>query len=274
MKKIAFTDIHSHFLFNIDDGADTIERSIEMIRQAAHLNITHLLATPHATDEITGQNSQLILERFQQVTSRVSELGIQVKLSLAAELFFNRMIMQGLDQPWATFANNKKYLLFELPLFDRPEKVGEFIFHCRLKGVTPILAHPERYIYLHDAVETLIKWYQQGCLMQMNAGSLIGQFGSEVAAFARKLLQMSFYQFIASDAHNLDSRSYEALIEAWRTAQQLISAEEINRIFFENPQKAIAGDSISQQPLNEDMLIPRWYESLTSIKKIKRMILR
>lgn len=267
---MTYTDIHSHFLFNIDDGAESIRQSLEMIDEAQRRGITHLLATPHVTDNMTRQINDRIIEHFQQVEKKVNEQQLKIKVSLGSELFYSDRVSEWLHYPWATFNNNQKYFLFELPLFDLPEGVGQFIFDNRLKGMTPILAHPERYLYLRDNIDQLTGWYRQGCLMQMNAGSLTGHFGGRVVEFTKRLLQQRLYHFIASDAHDINFRNYNALDEASRDAAQYVDESYLQALFKTNPERAIAGQEIRQHELNEEELKENWIKKFFGpLKKIK-----
>jgi len=241
-----------------------------MLRMADDLNIEYLVATPHTTDMYTEEIAEAIQRRFKEVNALIGENSLRVQIFLAAELFYTESIEKWLSDSWTTFNGNGKYFLFELPMFRRPEGVGDFIFRCRLKGLTPVMAHPERYIYLQDEMDTLLTWYHQGCLMQMNAGSLIGHFGSEVNGFARKLLAMKFYQIVASDAHNTNSRSYEAVVKARAAAAELLSEEELDRIFYVNPDHLIHGRTIVPSALDEDRFNKKWSGIFNTIKRLRR----
>ncbi|MEJ2545162.1 MAG: hypothetical protein P8Y99_13930 [Calditrichaceae bacterium] len=146
-----------------------------MVEQAAECNIRQIAATPHITDLTDDLISNRIKNHFTQLKDEVIKRNIPVDLRLAAELIYNDRINSWLEKSWVTLNGNTIYFLFELPLFDLPRGVSEFIFYSKLNGLVPILAHPERYIYLHKKLGKLIQWHKQGCLMQMNAGSLINQ---------------------------------------------------------------------------------------------------
>lgn len=268
-----YIDIHSHVLFKVDDGAGDIQKSLKMLEQAVDLNIEHLVATPHATELVNAEMGVRWKKHFDQLSDLLLRSGLPVKLSLASELFFSEQIYGWLQYPWATFADNKKYLLFELALFDLPEKVGDFIFKCRLKEITPILAHPERYIYLHDKPEKIFSWYRQGCLMQMNAGSLTGQFGGEVAAFAKKLMRCGIFHFVASDAHDTRYRSYKVIPRSFEAAAEFVDTGFLNTLYYDNPRKAIAGQPIEQAPVNEDLMHTGLMDkALSSLKKWRKVL--
>ncbi len=246
-----FIDLHSHFVFGLDDGARSLDESLAMLEQAAENGIEHLLATPHATELTDDRFSEQVLRQFGLVQEEARKKGIPVRLSLAAELFFSRRLMEWLRYPWATFANNQKYLLFELPLFDLPDGVGEFIFECRLKGITPILAHPERYLYLHKKLDKLFSFFQQGCLIQINAGSIVGQFGQAVQEMALRFVKANFVHFIASDAHETKQRNYKVLLRSYEELQKTVDDATLNMWFYENPAKALQGSLIEAGEVDE-----------------------
>ncbi|NOX90283.1 MAG: hypothetical protein GXO77_14805 [Calditrichaeota bacterium] len=272
MSKPEFIDLHSHFVFGLDDGARDLDETLAMVDQAASLNIKQLLATPHATDLTDDVFSDQLLRRFRFVKSEIEKAGIPVKLSLAAELFFSKRILEWFHYPWTTFDNNLRYLLFELPLYDLPDDVGDLIFQCRLKGITPILAHPERYVYLHDKLSKLYTWFQQGCLIQINAGSVTGQFGASIQNVALNLIKGRFVHFIASDAHETERRSYKTLIEARSELRRIVDEETLDALFYANPKKALNGETIKSGEVKDDFFAPRSEQLKRWVKFIKRRL--
>jgi len=269
-QRMRFIDIHSHFIYKVDDGAQNIDQTMAMLEAAQRRNIYHLLATPHISDETNDVISQRILEHFAKIKQKIESAGLEIEISLGSEIFYGSRINNHFIYPWSTFANNGKYFLFELPLFDLPEGVSDFIFNSKIQGRTPILAHPERYLYLRNDLSTLLHWYRQGCLMQMNAGSLTGHFGQRVVDFSNKLLMLGFYQFVASDAHDTNFRNYKALEEAYEEAKLLLDEKELEALFHLNPQRAIKGEPVAQREIDEGAFRESWLEKLFSpIKQIK-----
>lgn len=267
MSDTFFTDIHNHIIFSIDDGAENLDKSISMLEQAAEFNIRQLAATPHITDLTDQSIIDRIKKHFEQLKDVIIKYEMPVDLFLAAELIYNDQIYDWLKKSWVTFNGNQKYFLFEVPLFNLPDGIGEFIFQVKLKGYEPILAHPERYIYLHKNIDQLIRWRQQGCLMQMNAGSLIGQFGNEVLSITKKLLAANYYTFVASDAHDIESRNFKVLPKAFEIANGLVPQEIAENLFIINPDKAIKGELVSQTSIDEEVLKDNWFGRV--IKSIK-----
>lgn len=239
-----FIDIHSHILFGVDDGSENLDYSLSMLRQAADFNVEHIMATPHATEVMTEEIGTQFIVRYNRLKTAAESDGIPVGISLGTELFFSERILEWLEEPWATFNGLKKYLLFELPLFEIPENVDEFIFRCRMSGTVPVMAHPERYLRLHDAPDRILKWYHHGCLMQLNAGSLMGQFGERIRNFSRRLLESGMYQFLASDAHDLNDRNFEILTRAALQVEEFMSREYAEILCHLNPGKALRGEKV------------------------------
>jgi protein-tyrosine phosphatase len=265
-----FTDLHNHIIFSVDDGPEIFDNSIRMIEQAFECNIRQIATTPHINDLTDELVIDRIKENFDQIINEIQKRNIPVNLLLAAELNYSDKIYRWLEETWVTLNGNKKYFLFELPLFVLPDGVSDFIFKVKLAGFEPILAHPERYIYLHKNVDRLIQWHRQGCLMQMNAGSLTGQFGNEVSSMTKKMLSANFYSFVASDAHDIESRNFKVLQKAYEISEGLVNHDILENLFKINPDKAIKGETISQTLINENILKENWLGSLVrSIKKFK-----
>ena len=270
-KQARLTDIHSHFLFSVDDGSKNKLESLNMLQQAVEQNITHLLATPHATDLTTEAVSDRFLDHFKELQDLVAEENIAINISLASELYFSPHVYDWIKYPWATFNNNRKYLLFELPLFEMPREVKEFIFQCKLEGITPILAHPERYSYMNKNVEVLFEWHRQGCLMQINAGSITGQFGSRAEKLALKMIQARLAHFVASDAHETEYRNYEQLPKAREILSAQFPQDYVDELFSINPQKALDGLPFETREPDESLIEDSWFTYQGILNKINKV---
>lgn len=270
-QKMPFTDIHSHFLFAVDDGAKNEQVALEMLRQAEECGITHLLATPHATELTNDAISTQFLEHFKILENMIDAEGLQLKLFLASELYFNAHVYELLKYKWATFDGKGKYLLFELPLYEMPRQVSDFIFQCKLSGITPILAHPERYSYLRKNTEKLLEWQRQGCLMQINAGSILGHFGESTAAFTFKLMRSNMANFVASDAHDTKYRNYGVLEKARQVLSEITSDDKLDDLFYENPKRAILGEPIESGEVDE-LVFQEHFFSLNQLRKNLRKV--
>ncbi len=269
-----FIDIHSHILYNVDDGSKSEKMSLQMLEQAVKANIAQLVATPHANDLTQKKQSERFIERFEHLQLTIEKHQLPVKLLLGSELFFGPGIETLLEAPWATFNNNRKYLLFELPLYEMPKDVEHFIFERHLEGITPILAHPERYSYLHKRLDKLVAWHHQGCLMQINAGSIVGQFGERVSSVARRLIKAGLAQFVASDAHDPEYRNYKVLGKAAEQMLEYVPQEHIEWLVYKNPLSAIRGKSIDPFEIDESRLEEDWKSVTRLWNQVKKRFMR
>ncbi|MBN2425495.1 MAG: hypothetical protein JXR46_00320 [Calditrichaceae bacterium] len=238
------TDIHAHFVFQVDDGARNLDESLAMLEQAVNAGIENIVATPHITEAATTAGNERIKEHFQIIQNEITAKNLSVNIYLGSEIYYNEFVYQWKEAAWYTINNNQKYLLFELPMFYLPVNVSDFIFQCKLQGITPILAHPERYLYLHKRSELLVSWLGQGCLLQMNAGSITGAFGKRIEWFSRKLLSEGLFSFVASDAHDTENRTFNTLNEAKKKTEQFLDDQYIDRLFTINPLSAVKGDPV------------------------------
>jgi protein-tyrosine phosphatase len=142
-----------------------------------------------------------------------------------------------------TLNNAGRYLLVELPLEQIPSCTENVLFSLLLEGVTPVLAHPERNAKLREAPALLTTMVERGTLVQVNAGSLAGEFGPRVQKFAGSLLQQGLVHFVGSDAHCPHKRP-----PLWPAAlpriEKLAGRETTLAITLKNPTDLLAGNEV------------------------------
>lgn len=156
-------DIHSHILPGIDDGANSIEETLIMVRQLHEAGFDTLIATPHVMEGNMYLSPEEILAATEQVRECISEAGIPVKILPGAENYiFPEMAKWVCEGKLLTLGNTKKYLLVELPLLEIPLYTDHVFFELQVNGITPVLAHPERYRVLGDKPERLLDWARGG----------------------------------------------------------------------------------------------------------------
>lgn len=199
-------DIHTHILPAIDDGSPDAETSTAMLAMAEQCGVTDIIATPHVIELHNALPWSTILDKTQALQNYARTQGFSVNIHSGAELEMNWELLdllQGTDYCLA----GSKYVLIELPASMVPNYVDDFWFEVRLLGLTPILAHPERNNILMQDIRIVDKWKKEGLLMQANAGSLTGVYGSTARKNIEYLISRDYVDFIASDAHNLLRRN-------------------------------------------------------------------
>jgi protein-tyrosine phosphatase len=237
-------DLHSHFLYGIDDGARDLAMTISMLKQAESVGITYLLATPHVNEQVTESDERRIIDTFEEVKHVIKQENIKLEIGLAGEVDYNAGLFSWLDHSWVLFGREKKYLLFEIPMFNLPLNFQEMLFQVTVRGITPVLAHPERNVYIQRKPEVLLPWIKHGCLLQLNAGSLLGRFGEKCRRLSHRLVQANAVTCISSDAHDLDKREFAVMKEAFELVSGNHTQQAARILFQDNAQTLVMGGEI------------------------------
>lgn len=214
-------DIHCHILPGVDDGSADMKESMNMARKAVEAGITHLFATPHHLNEKYVNAKRDIIERAVRLNGNLKQNNIPLTIHLGQEVRIHRDIFTSLEkQEILTLNDNGTYLLLELPSGKVPTYTQEVIYELLLKGITPIIVHPERNKELIANHKLLFELVQEGALTQITSGSIIGNFGKSIQTFSNKIIQHNLAHFIATDAHNIGSRGF-TLQQAYETISKV-----------------------------------------------------
>jgi protein-tyrosine phosphatase len=195
-------DMHSHLLPGLDDGLKTLDETIVFINELYKLGYRKLICTPHVIFDIYPNNPETILSKLDLVHSELKKTNIDITVEAAAEymvdLEMEKYILSG--QPLLTFGNN--LILIEMSYVGASPNIEQVIFQLRLKGLQPVLAHPERYIFYHYDFENYHRFIDLGCLLQVNLLSLSGYYGKPVKTIAEKLLKDKIIDLLGTDMHH------------------------------------------------------------------------
>ena len=216
------TDLHSHLIPGIDDGAKTMEESIALIKSLKAFGFTKLITTPHIMSHRFPNSSKVIQDGLVLLKEELNRLQIDIEIEAAAEYYLDdhlyRLIQQG---DVLTFGDN--YLLFEMSYVIAPADLDHIIFEMQSAGYRPVLAHPERYMYMQHNFEKYVRLKQHGVLFQINTNSLGGYYSKPVQKAAMRLVEMGMVDLIGSDTHStrhiialekaLKSKNYRKLFE-------------------------------------------------------------
>lgn len=209
-------DIHSHLVPAIDDGSKSMQESIDIIKEFKKLGFKKLITTPHIMQHRFPNTSKIILSGVTEVQNELVKQGIDIQLEVACEYYLDEHFMQLLEKrDILTFGDN--YLLFELSYAMKPANLLALIYEIEVAGYQPILAHPERYLYLHDNFTLYEQLKERGVLFQVNLNSFSGYYSKAVQKTAMKILENGWIDFIGSDTHKLShlehfSKNYKGKI--------------------------------------------------------------
>lgn len=196
-----FIDIHNHILPGIDDGAKTVEDSIELIKGFNEFGINDFICTPHIMENYYPNNPSTIQSSLSLLKNALKMNNLEhINIDAAAE----HMIDSGFEL--ILNENNimplsKSYLLIEMSYLQASINFDSAVQKIKSSGYFPILAHPERYMYLHNKLGKYKNFKTDGVLLQMNILSLGDYYGSEVQKAAIWLLKNNLIDFAASDIH-------------------------------------------------------------------------
>ena len=222
-----FIDIHSHILPEIDDGAKNVEESVKLITEMKKMGFVKAIATPHTYHGIYNNTEHSIKESFDKLNEKKID---GIKLEYASEYMVDNSLNELISNS-TLLAIKKKYILIEMSYIGFSENIYEILFLLQTKGYIPILAHPERYNYLHENFKEYHKLVKFGCKFQINILSLSGYYGYPVMKTAEKLINKHMVDFMGTDIHNLNHIK-EIKRRKLGTKKSIIG--KINQIFQNN----------------------------------------
>ncbi len=197
-----FVDIHSHLLPGIDDGAKDLEHSLRLIKKMYAMGIKHFITTPHVLGDVYPNSSETIKEKLEVVRQALIQEGLNdISLNAAAEYMMDEHFSKRLEEDDILVLKDK-YILVEMSYFNAPINLYDILFQIQLKGYKPVLAHPERYTFLHHDINTYYKLKKAGCIFQLNLLSLTDQYGKGVQAKTKELLKHQLYDLVGTDTHH------------------------------------------------------------------------
>lgn len=236
-----YVDIHCHLLPGVDDGVKDWEESLACLQQARREKVSRILVTPHIFPERYPNSPGALRAAFGEWREKASALGFD--LSLGSEVFFGPKVVE--DHAAGRFLTlaGGPYLLVELPLLTCPPGVAQAFFELQLRGVLPVLAHPERYAYVADNPRRLADLAGAQVPFQLTTHSVAGLFGKRIQATAFDLMERGWVHILASDAHSPTSRA-PLFREAIRLVANRYGKEAARRLTVENPTRVIAGEPL------------------------------
>ena len=195
-------DIHSHLIPGIDDGSPDMETTIMLLKKFIDLGYKKVITTPHIMSDYYKNTPEIILSGLDKVKAEIIKNKLDIEIEAAAEYNLEPEFEDLLEKNNLLTFGPEKYLLFELSFFDEPPRVNDIIWKMREKGVSPVLAHVERYAYWHKDYDKIEEMINRGVKLQLNIGSITGAYGPEVKKVADRLIKDKVIDFVGSDCHH------------------------------------------------------------------------
>lgn len=239
-------DLHCRILPKLDDGAQSIEDSIAMAKEACKEGIHTIVATPHHQNGVYTNPAENILHQVKQLNDRLKEEEINLTILPGQEIRLYGELLEDYELgKIVTLNRTDKYILIEFPANHVPRYAEKMLYELRVKGITPIIVHPERNTEIIERPEVLYKLVNQGALTQITAGSVTGKFGKKIKKFSLQLIEHHLTHVISSDAHNTTTRSFHLQL-AYETVEKTFGSSTLY-YFKENTYSLISGEMIYRE---------------------------
>lgn len=237
-------DLHCHILPGIDDGAKTIEDSLDMARLAVKEGITHILATPHHKNRNWHNNKEKVVNLVQDLQEEIDNHNIPLTIFPGQEVRIFGEILEDIYADQILFTDEQKqYILIEFPTQNIPTYTERLFYDLESNGRTPIIVHPERNREILEHPNRLKSLVDKGALAQLTAASFIGKFGKDIKKLSEQLIEHHLVHFIASDAHNIGNRAFH-MREAYQKLEKEFG-EEKKENFHQTTRNLLNGDIVS-----------------------------
>ncbi len=238
-------DIHNHVFPNIDDGSKSMEMSLTMLKYAYEQGITDVVNTVHFQHPLF-LNIDYRLENFERIAKslqlKLDDCEIPIKIHLGAEVFYYENLLNISNEPLTTMGNGK-YMLIEFSPKNIPKSQKQILFDLKMSGVTPIIAHPERYQLVQKDFSLIYDWINAGCLIQLDAGSLLGLMGGRAKETSNLIIKEKCCHILASDAHNDSNRNF-CIKDAYNHVKSIIGRKYSDLLVYEHPSSIINGEDL------------------------------
>ena len=237
-------DIHCHPLPALDDGPESLEEAVAMMRMAADDGITHTVATPHSNYRYAFE-PEVNRKKAAELQAAIGDVP---KMLLGCDFHLSYENVQNLVDNRAQFTiNGSSYVLVEFAEYFIPQQFEQVFYDIQIAGLTPIVTHPERNPVFQSHPDLVYKWVNRGCLIQVTAQSYVGGFGSQARTLAERWLGQNLVHFFATDAHNTNRRP-PLLSPCYEKVAAECGKDTADRLLIWNPEAVINNKPLPNGP--------------------------
>lgn len=239
-----YVDIHTHILPNMDDGSQSIEETMKMIKIMASEGISDVICTPHFYPNRHNVSMPKVLSQVEILNQNIAAEGMQLKLYSGNEIYYRSSVPELLATHQANTLAGSFYVLVEFNPSEEFSYIRNAVYELQTDGYIPIIAHAERYQHMMSNFEKCYEIVKMGAYIQVNAGSITGEFGHEAKSAAKKLLKERLVHFIATDAHDEKKRAPH-LKKAARIISRKYGKGYAEELLCINPRKVLNNEEIN-----------------------------
>ena len=231
-------DLHLHILPGIDDGSSSLEESVRMAKRLSELGFKGAFCTSHyIADSPQAADNQTKNRLREKLQAELDKAGIKLKLLPGNEIYIDPKMVDFLTTKKATclggdFNARKKnqHVLFELPFYAEVSYLRDIIFELKAKDLVPVLAHPERYLFVQKKKEVIFEIVKLGVKLQSNYGSIVGQYGGKAKKIMKFLLKNCLVSYLGTDIHRAEGSLFLKFEKAEKKIIKLIGETEYRKI--------------------------------------------
>jgi protein-tyrosine phosphatase len=235
----AFVDLHCHYIPAVDDGVRTLEEGVLLCQALKRLGYASVTATPHIRSALFENTESDLRQRFARFVEESRSAADMPELLLGAEHFCDDMFWSLFERDQALPYTGGKAALIELPPDHIPLGLEQWVFRMQVRGVRPVLAHPERYPVLFGTTSPIERTLELGAVALLDLMSLTGKYGRRPRHTAERMLEEGAYYAACSDCHR--PADVELVASAIERLQNLIGDEEADQLLAEHPRAILEG---------------------------------
>ena len=235
-------DLHTHLLYDTDDGVINLKETINQIKQAKKVGITKICLTPHYIEPNYIKTVQENQEKLEKIRKELENQNIDVELFLGNEVFINGDVVKNIEEKTVSTINNSSYVLVELPRHTEIKNVADILERITDSGYSVIIAHPERYMCVQKNINYFYNLVDGPIYLQGNYESLTGLYGTGAKKTLIKLLKNKQIAFLSTDIHR--KNFYENIPQIIKSLRKIVSEKYLRQITEENLEKILNDEEI------------------------------
>lgn len=236
---MGYVDLHCHYIPGVDDGVRTLDESIALCTGMARIGYEQMIATPHIRTAMFDNRKAGLTAAFDKLQHDLAQVPGMPRLGLASEHFCDDVFFHLFETGEAMPYPGGHAALVEMPNDHLPLNVEQRLFQMSVRGVRPVLAHPERYTPLFKSTDAIERMLQMGVLAQLDVMALVGKYGKAPKKSAERMLKERVYFIASSDSHR--PSDVELTQDAIKALKKLVGAEEAEELLADNPRRLLEG---------------------------------
>jgi protein-tyrosine phosphatase len=236
-----FVDLHCHWLPGVDDGVQTLEDAVALLRSLAQLGFARVVATPHMRPGMFDNTAAELRVTFERTQAELDAVGELPARDLASEHFFDDIVFQRLMAGQGLPYPGGAAVLLEFYDSNFPPRVDQLLSQLRRQGLTPVIAHPERYRVIWDRPSVLDRLLDAGAVALLDVAALVGKYGRQPQRCAERLLESGSYHAACSDAHR--ARDVAEVARGIELVRHRYGDAEVEALFRVGPLEILAGSA-------------------------------